>query len=175
MDLEPKTTTSVIKLPPPIFIRVVNDFNAFCDSIKNLTKGEHFSCKSSTNGVKLSITSANSYRSVIKFLQDSKADFHNFHTYQLKQDRAYRVILRNLHHTIPIEEIKNELLAHGHTTRNITNVLQRTTKLPPSLFFIDLEPAINNKDIFSISFLYYTKKNRRTLRHQINDTMSPLS
>ena len=154
MDLEPETTTPVIKPPPPIFIRVVNDFNTFCNSIKKLTKGEHFSCKSSTNGVKISTTSADSYRSVIKFLQESKADFH---TYQLKQDRAYRVILRNLHHTTPIEEIKNELLAHGHTTRNITNVLQRNTKLPLPLFFIDLEPAINNKDIFSISFLYYTK------------------
>ncbi|KAF0739827.1 Uncharacterized protein FWK35_00031970, partial [Aphis craccivora] len=75
MDLEPKTTTPVIKPPLPIFIRVINDLNAFCDSIKNLTKGEHFSCKNSTNGVKLSTTSANSYRSVIKFLQDFKADF----------------------------------------------------------------------------------------------------
>jgi hypothetical protein len=119
MDLELETTTPVIKPPPPIFIRVVNDFNAFCNSMKKLIKGEHFSCKSSTNGLKLSTTSADSYRSVIKFLQDSKADFH---TYQLKQDRAYRVILRNLHYTTPIEEIKNKLLAHGHTTRNITNV-----------------------------------------------------
>jgi len=67
MDLKSETTTPVIKPPPPIFIRVVNDFNAFCDSIKNLTKGEHFSCKSYTNGVKLSTTSANSYRSIIKF------------------------------------------------------------------------------------------------------------
>jgi len=154
IDSEPETTTPVIKPPPPIFIRVVNDFNAFCNSIKTFTNGEHFSCKSSTNGIKLSTTSADSYRSVIKFLQDSKADFH---TYQLKQDRAYRVILRNLHHTTPIDEIKNELLAHGHQTRNITNVLQRNTKLPLPLFFIDLEPAINNKDIFSISFLYHTK------------------
>lgn len=154
MDLEPETTTPIIKPPPPIFIRVVNDFNAFCNSIKKLIKSEHFSCKSSTNGVKLSTTSADSYRLVIKFLQESKADFH---TYQLKQDRAYRVILRNLHHTTPIEEIKNELLAHGHQVRNITNVLQRNTKLPLPLFFIDLEPAINNKDIFSIGFLYYTK------------------
>jgi len=44
--------------------------------------------------------------------------------------------------------------------KNSTNgviVLQRNTNLPLPLFFIDLEPAINNKDIFLIRFLHYTK------------------
>ena len=133
MDLEPETTTLIIKPPPPIFIRIVNDFNAFCNSIKMLTKDELFSCKSSTNGVTHSTTSADLYRSVIKFLQDSKADFH---TYQLKKDRAYRVLLRNLHHTTPIEEIKNELLTHGHITKNITNVPQQTQTHPTHSFLL---------------------------------------
>jgi hypothetical protein len=49
---------------------------------------------------------AESYRSVIRFFQKNNTDFH---TFQLKQDKAYRVVIRNLHHTIPINEIKNEL------------------------------------------------------------------
>lgn len=107
MDLEsvPTDSTSItVKPPPPIFIRTINNFNSFCTSIKEVTKGENFSCKSSINGVKLSTQSSDSYRSVIKFLQQKKADFH---TYQLKEERAFRVVLRNLHHTTPIEEIKN--------------------------------------------------------------------
>jgi len=106
------------------------------------------------NGVKLSAQSSESYRSVIKFLQQNKTDFH---TYYIKKDRPYRIVLKNLHHTTPLEEIKNELISLGHTLRNITNVLQRHTKLPLLIFFIDLEPALNNKDIFEIKFLHYTK------------------
>jgi len=143
-----------VKPPPPIFIRTVKDYKAFCDSIKEITKGEPFSCKSSINGIKLSTSSADSYRTVIKFLQSNKADFH---TFQLKEDRAFRVVIRNLHHSTPISEIKNELIALGHTPRNITNVLQRTTKQPLPLFFIDLEPNINNRDVFNIDHLFYSK------------------
>ncbi|KAL4132606.1 hypothetical protein QTP88_009730 [Uroleucon formosanum] len=151
LDNEPITAT---KPPPPIFIRTVNDYSTFCALIKELIKCDNFSCKSSINGIKLSTETAESYRSVIQFLQENKADFH---TYQLKQEKAYRVVLRNLHHTTPINVIKNELESLGHTARNITNVLQRTTKMPLPIFFIDLEPALNNKDIFKIEFIYYTK------------------
>ncbi|KAL4085256.1 hypothetical protein QTP88_027115 [Uroleucon formosanum] len=148
LDNEPITAT---KPPPPIFIRTVNDYSTFCAQIKELIKCDNFSCKSSINGIKLSTETAESYRSVIRFLQENKADFH---TYQLKQEKAYRVVLRNLHHTTPINVIKNELESLGHTARNITNVLQRTTKMPLPIFFIDLEPALNNKDIFKIEFIH---------------------
>lgn len=45
----------------------------------------------------------------------------------------------------------------GHNLRNIINVLQRNSKLPLLIFFNDLELALNNKDIFDINFLHYTK------------------
>jgi len=165
MELESdptEPTPSTVKPPPPIFIRRINNCNSFCKNIKEVINGENFTCKSSTNGVKLSTKSSDSYRSVIKFLQYNKADFH---TYQLKEDRAYRVVLRNLHHTTPIEEIKNELISHGHTPRNVTNVLQRNSKLPLPMFFIDLESALNNKDIFEIKSLHYTKIRIEEPRH----------
>lgn len=155
------------KPPPPIFINLVNDFKSFCSQIKSLTKGEPFTCKSSTNGVKLLTTSPNSYREVIKYLKSNKADYH---TYQPKQDRAYRIVIRNLHHTTPLDDIKKELLDLGHIARNVTNVLQYNTKVPLPLFFIDLEPAINNKDIFKIEYLCYTKiktEEPRVKRHLV--------
>jgi hypothetical protein len=37
--------------------------------------------------------------------------------------------------------------------RNILNVKHRVTKEPISLFFIDLEPKENNKDIYDMEFL----------------------
>jgi hypothetical protein len=70
-------------------------------------------------------------------IQDEKMIHH---TYQIKQDRAYRVDKRDLHHSVSINEIKNELNEKGHPVRNIINVKHRATKEPLPPFFVDLEP-----------------------------------
>jgi len=147
-------TYPVSKLPPPIFIHLVNNFKSFCSTIHSVTNGEAFTCKSSTNRLKLSTSTSTSYRNVIMFIKDNKTDFH---TYQSKQERTYRIVVKNLHHTTCISDIEQELLSHGHTVRNITNVLQYNTKSPLPLFFIDLEQADNNKEVFKIEFLCYSK------------------
>lgn len=43
--------------PPSFCIRVVNEFNSYCSEIREVTKGEQFSSKSTTNGLKLSTSS----------------------------------------------------------------------------------------------------------------------
>jgi len=42
----------------------------------------------------------------------------------MKQDRAYRVAIRNLHYSILTDEIKEELQKKGHAVRNILNIRQ---------------------------------------------------
>lgn len=88
------------KLPPPILVRVVNNFNSFCSVIKEVTNGDQFSCESTTNGKKLSISSADSCHSVSKFLLSNKADFFSWliWTNQLKKKktRPFRLVIRNI-------------------------------------------------------------------------------
>jgi hypothetical protein len=67
------------------------------------------------------------------------------------------VVIRHLHHSTPVDTIKEELNSKGFTVRNIINVLHYQTKKPLPLFFVDLEPSPSNKDIFAIDTLYYTK------------------
>jgi hypothetical protein len=71
----------------------------------------------------------------------------------MKQVRAYRIVIRNLHYLTPTAQITAELEEQGHKVRNILNVKHRATKEPLSLFFIDLEPNGNKKDIYDITFL----------------------
>lgn len=98
---EPATITAIP--PPPIFIIRINNFTSFCNSIKKLTKGGHFSCKSSLIGVKLSNHSTESYHLVMEFFQVNKV---NSHIDQIKEDRSCRVIIKNLHHTTVLDKIK---------------------------------------------------------------------
>lgn len=55
---------------------------------------------------------------------------HNIvhHTYQMKQDHPYRIVLKKLLRTTPVEEIKRVLKETGHTVLNIINVRHRQTK-----------------------------------------------
>jgi len=145
-----------IKAPPPIFIKsTINNYQAFCEEISNLQAPSlEFSCKTTSNSLKLNTSNPNSYRTVIKYLKQKNV---NFYTFQLHDDKPYRVVIRNLHPTTAVDFIKEDLGNHGFLTRNITNVLHYQSKAPLPLFFVDLEPATNNKDIFELQYICYTK------------------
>ncbi|CAH1115455.1 unnamed protein product [Psylliodes chrysocephalus] len=115
--------------------------------LANTLKEEQYHCKSLSNDtIKINVSTPDTYRKLIKQLQDDKVVYH---TYQVKQDKAYRVVIRNLHYSIPTAEI-SEALKKGHTVQNILNIKHRKTKEHLPLFFIDLESKENNKNIFDV-------------------------
>jgi ribosomal protein S27E len=62
-------------------------------------------------------------------------------------------VLRNIHPNITTDFIKEELNALGHRVRKIMNIRHRIHKTPLPLFFVDLVPALNNKDIYEIKYI----------------------
>lgn len=156
-DMETNEANEIIsKLPPPIFIKTkVQNYQQFCEKIKNIIEPtDNFTCKSSTESIKINTTSSNAYRTIIKYLKDAKAKFF---TYQLKENKPYRIVIRNLHPTTPPDYIKEELENEGYQVRNVTNALHRVSKIKLPLFFVDLEPALHNKNIFELQTICYTK------------------
>jgi hypothetical protein len=55
------------------------------------------------------------------------------------------------------DNIKSEIEKLGHKVANIWNIKQFQTKLQLSMFFVDLKPVPNNKDIFDVEFLQQCK------------------
>jgi len=110
------------KLPPPIFIKTqIQNYQHFCENIKNIIEPtDDFTCKSSTELLKINTTSSNAYRYIIKYLKESKAEFF---TYQLKENRPYCIVIRNLHPTTSPDYIKEEVEKEGFQARNVTNAL----------------------------------------------------
>jgi hypothetical protein len=112
-----------------------------------IEEDKYFTKSLANNVIKLTCSTPDTYRTVAKHFK--KHDIY-FHTYQLKEERAFRVVLKYLHHTTDPELISQELSSLGHTVRNIINIRHRITKERLNLFFIDLEPA-KNKDIYNSS------------------------
>lgn len=143
--------TNKIPKPPPIFVHGVQDFKEMTKQLEEIAKKEEYQTKSLINNVvKINCETPEIYRKLVKEFKE-KNIYH--HTYQLKEERAYRIVIRYLHHSTNTDDIKSELSQLGHKVRNIVNVKQQKTKEPLNLFFVDLEPAQNNKDVYNITGL----------------------
>ena len=138
-------------MPPPIFIYGVTNLPEMRKTINELTNEDHYTIRSlANNTIKLLCQNPDTYRKLAKYMKE-KNIIH--HTYQPKEERSYRVVIRYLHHSVDIQELKEEISKLGHTVRNIINARHRITKDPLNLFFVDLEPSGNNKDIYNITTL----------------------
>lgn len=159
-DSDQMETAPAVKRPPPIFIKNVKDFKLLCTDISKLAGKGNFTFTNRISDTKVQASTPDAFREIIKYLEACKAEFH---TYQPKEDRAFRVVIRNLHPSTPPEDIKEELEEFGFIVRNIYNIKSNRTRegqtiqtaLP--LFYVDLEPATNVKDIYNITALCYTK------------------
>lgn len=137
--------------PPPLIIPNVSDIQGMISLVTKAIMPQEFTYNSFRDGhVRLMTKSTNAYRTLVKYFDSKKVKFH---TFQLKQERSYRVVLKNIHFSTPIEDIKNEIEKNGHVVRNIVNIKSRFTKDPLSLFFVDLEPKPNNPEIYNIKYL----------------------
>lgn len=137
--------------PPPIFVYGVKDYLGMINAIKGiLNQDQYFTKTMADNIVKINATTPEAYRVLAKYMKDKNIVHH---TYQPKENRAYRVVIKHLHHTTEVQDIKNEIETMGHKVRNILNIKHKQTKEPLNMFFVDLEPAKNNKDVYSIKGL----------------------
>jgi hypothetical protein len=150
---EVKTSRSTPKAPP-IFVSGVQNIQPLKDLLVAVT-GDDFELKVLTgNQVKILPKTADKYKTIIKALAEKHTEFH---TYQPKEARSFRTVLRGMHYSTDTSEIKSEIEKFGHTVVNVFNIKQNRTNIPLSLFFVDLKPSENNKDIYQIESLNYTK------------------
>jgi len=145
---------ATIKPPPPVFVKGVEDFPALCTALIELIGVDNFICKSTTNSLKIQTKDPIAYRALVHFLKSEKAEYH---TYQLKEDKPLRIVIRNLHPSTPLNLIKDELEVRFYEVRQVTNVLHKVNKNPLPLFFVDLEPTPKSNEIFQLSSLLHCK------------------
>lgn len=149
-----------------LYIPGLKNLRAMLEIISNNINNKDFIYKIiNQNQIKLNPLNSKAYTNITKKLKKAKVDFH---TYQMKKDKAYRVILRHVHHSVDIEEIKNILAEKGHKVRNIYNMNHKIIKDPLSLYYIDLEYL----SIAIRKFLIYNfcKMRRYSLNHRIKNT-----
>lgn len=149
-DLETNTVDKkIINKIPPFILYGVTELAALITLIRASTSD--FSYKLLTeNKVKIQTNNVENYKLIKKLLDDNKIVRH---TYKLPEDKMFRVVLRNMHHSTDTKDIIEALQHKGHIVKQIMNVRDRLTKIPKNLFFIDLQIKANNREIYNITNL----------------------
>lgn len=156
-----------IPLPPPINVSNINNFELFRQKVIKITSEPTNFKALSNSDIKITVKNENDYRNVKKLLEELKKEPSSqlenieYHTYQLKSEKAYRVVIRGLPSSISHEEIKAELVEMGHEVVGITNIYKMVTsngekvKKHFPLFYIDLKQKDNNTEVYNIKKLAY--------------------
>jgi hypothetical protein len=71
----------------------------------------------------------------------------------MKDERSFKVVLKNVHPSINLEELKEDINNKGHIITNIWNVRQSIIKKPLPIFSIESKPTANN-NIYIIIIIY---------------------
>ena len=123
--------------------------------LDSITK-QQYEIKALTNDqIKVQPKAPKSYRIIVKALTEKTQN--STHTNKPKVERNYKVVLKNLHYSINTDDIKNEIEKLGHAVTNRWNIRQYKTKKLLPMFFFELKPVLNNKDIYNVEFLQQCK------------------
>jgi len=149
MIVKPKETK-----PPPIFVDGVENIKPLSALLDEVAQKDYQMKILNKNEIRITLTTSETYSKVTKALEEKNTQFH---TYQLKKDRCFKVVLRGLHPSTDPKEISDSLEILGHKVINIHNVKQKTTRTALPLFYVDIKNNDNNKEIYEILFLLHTK------------------
>lgn len=125
--------------PSPISIAYNDsfDFNTLNSTLKEML-GDTYFTKSNKHGTNIMCHNANSYAKLRRYLQDNQNRIVS-HTYQNKNDRGFRGVIRHLNKTTPCNWIREKLAALGFKARYLNVIKSRTSNEPLNLFEIELE------------------------------------
>lgn len=150
---QPHTVQARKMVIPPIVIKNIKNFSAFKNALTDITSSEGFTCRATSTYLKVIPSSRINYNTIIDYLHDTETSFHSYTPRHL---RTYRVAIRNLHHSTLNTDIINALNELGHQVKHVYNAKNKS-KSPLPLFFVDVLPQDNNKDIHDITSLLNTK------------------
>ncbi|KRF85671.1 uncharacterized protein Dvir_GJ25796 [Drosophila virilis] len=144
-----------ISKPRPITVPGVSDIVAIEQTIDQSVGPDSYEFKVSPSGfLRIYAKDADTHRAIVRKLTEEREQFTHF---CLKEDRQYRVVVKNLAASTPRSQIEAAITSHGHTVTNFYNPGARqptseasadfTNDSPNRNFwFVDLKLDVNNRE-----------------------------
>ncbi|KAL0107444.1 hypothetical protein PUN28_015782 [Cardiocondyla obscurior] len=153
------------RVPPPFYIDNMagRSLKTVIQKIEqiNLNEDKFTTQTLASGGIKVNVYTDILYRAVTKMLLEEK---FSFHTYENKNYKPIRVMIRHLHPTLDPEDIIAELREkHQLPAEKAVNIISRKDK-NVSLIYGDIQERSRHKKIFQLKFLLHQKIKVEALR-----------
>ena len=104
---------------PPIFINGVDNIRPLIELLNKIAENKYTIKILSNNEVKIIPHSPEKYVPIVEELKKKNTQFY---TYQMKQNKPYKCVLRNIHPSVDPKDIKIEIENLGHKVVRISNI-----------------------------------------------------
>lgn len=119
---EPEKKKKVLK-PPPIKVVSAKSFGEIQPILKSVAKDEDWRCQALRNDIfKINPLTDEAHRKISKELNEKGFKFYSFEN---KNTRPLRVMVKGLHPSIPSEEIMEDLISQGFKVLKVDNVIKK--------------------------------------------------
>ncbi|GLV46515.1 hypothetical protein CBL_20844 [Carabus blaptoides fortunei] len=158
---EPSQTSVKASKIPPIILRTKTDTLKIMQNLSN----NGIKIKEAVNRadcIKIRVDSINDYRKTTKIFDNTNTSYH---TYQLSEEKALKVVIRGIPEDIEASEVMNELVAKGYPVISATRMKGGPNRKPLPLILVQLtKPA--GKEIFELTNLLQQRQQQQLPRHQ---------
>lgn len=144
---EIKQKTKKEPAPPPVIVDAVNNFSELHDKLRTTVSNLQMKIISNDN-IKINVTDDESYRNLTSMLNKDGISWYSFEN---KQNRPIKVIVKNLHHSCEPLKIVNELRNRGYKAVDAVNKLKWKTKKPLNMFMLVFRQDEDINKIFKIT------------------------
>lgn len=148
---EKETPVKKVPPPPPIIIDEVKNYQMFYDSLIETTPAESFTANM-LNGdcVKINAKTEDSYRVIARHLTEKD---HHWHSYEDKQARPIRVVVKKLHSSCQPDRIKDDLSTQGLKIEKVDSKLSWRSKEPLNMFVLSFNNEEDVNKIYGIKYI----------------------
>lgn len=136
--------------PRPIYLTGDEDILTVIDKISAAVGHDNFLTKSTKIGIQVTCHDQNSRQKLLNYINAHGIDSF---THQPPQERGFRVFIRHLHKSTPINWITDNLSQLGYTVRFAAVAVNHFSKLTYNAFTIELEKTPNVENILDLTTL----------------------
>ncbi|CAG9137125.1 unnamed protein product [Plutella xylostella] len=141
--------------PPPILLYGIVNIAKLKEVIDECLDQSQYSFKIVTkNQLRVTADSTESYKKLLSLVREKKMIGH---TFIQKNERPYRIVIKNLHHSTPTDAIIEAVESTGNKVYGeIINARYGPEKTPLSTWFVNLAPGPNIDAIKKLKYIYHT-------------------
>jgi len=88
----------------------------------------------------------------VNIMKELKSRHTEIYIYKSKQEKSFKIVLKHIHATAYLDDIKKEIENLRYTVSNIWNIKKQSKRKVFSMFYV-LKPE-SNKDIYQIGSLF---------------------